>query len=160
MLVDPMASWGLSTMQQRRGKGMVLRLEIAPILAMCSSLLMTVPGSLSAQRAFVSRHLPDSATTTPSAAALKLFPRAHDHRYEGLVIGAVAVGGAFAVIGNALCRSSDSVDKDCAWGTVKVGLLGGFAGGLSGALIGALVPKKAPPRPGRGRIRRVIRLYT
>jgi len=82
-------------------------------------------------------------TASSRSVSTNVVASAHDHRYEGLAIGAVLVGGAFAVLGNALCQNSDSATKNCTWGTVKVGLVGVFVGGLTGAMIGSAFPERA-----------------
>ncbi len=74
---------------------------------------------------------------------------APDYRWEGMVIGAVALGALGVYAGNHFCDVFfDSVDKHCFREGVSLGLLGAFGGGIIGGLLGGSMPKpllKASP---------------
>ena len=85
----------------------------------------------------------ESSATAPvrSAVMSGLFAPAPDHRWEGLVIGAVSLGASAAYIGGHYCRLSDSATKHCVRTAIQLGALGGFAGGIIGGLVGGMIPK-------------------
>ncbi|HJR15876.1 MAG TPA: hypothetical protein VJ808_03400 [Gemmatimonadales bacterium] len=66
------------------------------------------------------------------------------HWKEGAVIGGLSVGVGLALVGGALCRSSDNV-RSCGGATVGGFLLGGVIGGIAGALIGGQFHKGPEP---------------
>jgi hypothetical protein len=63
-----------------------------------------------------------------------------DYRWEGLIIGGLALGVLGAVVGNGLCHD-DTSDEHCAGSTILYGLVGATVGGVTGGLIGASIPK-------------------
>jgi hypothetical protein len=70
------------------------------------------------------------------------FGHPDDYRLEGLIVGAVLIGGAVTVLAVGFCGQAD----ECVTGDVVLFSLGGIAlGGLTGALIGGAIPKA--PRP-------------
>jgi hypothetical protein len=70
------------------------------------------------------------------------FGHPDDYRLEGLIAGAVLIGGAITVLAVGLCAHADECDA----GDVVLVSLGSIAlGGLTGALIGGAIPKA--PRP-------------
>jgi hypothetical protein len=102
-------------------------------------LLLVVPLAGQAQQlpTFISSAGSDTAPAAPAAA----FGHPDDYCLEGLIAGAVLVGGAFTAIIIGLCPYSDS----CETGDALLVSLGAIAlGGFTGALIGGAIPK-APP---------------
>jgi hypothetical protein len=106
------------------------------------ALLLAVPFAGQAQQlpTFISSVSGD--TTAPARAAA--FGHPGDYRLEGLIAGAVLVGGAFTAITIAVCQTSDS----CETGDALLVSLGTIAlGGFAGALIGGAIPKAPPASP-------------
>jgi hypothetical protein len=73
-------------------------------------------------------------------APLKADSAHRDYRWEGLIIGALALGVGGALAANGLCHD-DSSDKDCTGSIVGYFLVGATVGGVTGGLIGAAIPK-------------------
>lgn len=67
---------------------------------------------------------------------------ANDHRWAGLIVGAIAVGAAGAVLGHSICENSETHHGSCLGATVEVGAVGAVAGGVVGGLIGRMIPKR------------------
>jgi hypothetical protein len=108
---------------------------------LASALLVVVPVAGQAQQlpVFISGARGDTAPPAPATA----FGHPDDYRFEGLIAGAVLVGGAFTALIIGLCPYSDS----CETGDALLVSLGAIAaGGFTGALIGGAIPK-APPAP-------------
>jgi len=62
---------------------------------------------------------------------------APDYRWEGLAIGAVAVGALGAIALSETCEGSGG----CVGSTIGGALIGALVGGVTGGLIGGLIPK-------------------
>jgi hypothetical protein len=80
------------------------------------------------------------APTPPRRAEGFIHSSAPDYRWEGLVIGALALGAFSAYFVTALCRDPD-YGGGCAGPIVEGTLLGGTVGGFAGVLVGILIPK-------------------
>jgi hypothetical protein len=76
-----------------------------------------------------------------AASDSRILPEAPDHRWDGLVIGAVILGASGVFLGSRLCQLSDGVDKHCVRAAVGLGALGAFGGGIIGGLVGGSIPK-------------------
>jgi len=77
-----------------------------------------------------------------------LFPKAPDHRWEGLVVGGAFVGILGAALGGGFCGYDDSGARaNCVWPTIKGFLFGATVGGVTGGLLGSLIPKPPPDSP-------------
>lgn len=85
---------------------------------------------------FASDRVPELTGTQALDALNSSLRRARDHRYEGAVIGAVALGAAFALLASAGDSDSGSDPSP-----VLLGLGGAALGGLLGLLIGGAIPK-------------------
>ncbi len=69
-------------------------------------------------------------------------PRVPDYRWEGLVVGAVALGGFSAFVYEGFCGDTDSNSPGCTAGGLAVAvLIGATIGGVTGGLLGGLIPK-------------------
>lgn len=64
-----------------------------------------------------------------------------DHRWDGVLIGGLALAAAGAFVGHGLCQNSDTVDKHCTGAAVGGALVGGTIGVVVGGLIGSLIPR-------------------
>ena len=72
-----------------------------------------------------------------------IFRSAKDHRWEGLAVGAIALGAVGAILGNRLCADNNSAGASgCLGSTVGVGLVGATVGGVFGIFIGSAIPKR------------------
>jgi len=87
---------------------------------------------------------PAMTPATRTAVTARMLPRAPDYRWEGLLIGAVALGAAGVYVGAHFCQLSDSADKHCVRSAVRLGFLGALGGGIIGGLIGGSIPKSRP----------------
>jgi hypothetical protein len=77
-----------------------------------------------------------------------LFPKAPDHRWEGLVVGAAFVGLLGASLGGGFCGYDGiGARPNCVWPTIKGFLFGATLGGVTGGLLGSLIPKPPPDSP-------------
>jgi hypothetical protein len=85
--------------------------------------------------------IPGLTSNTPAPVPTTAFGHPGDYRIEGLIAGAVLIGGAatFLVVG--VCGSSDSCESSDA---ILISLGSIALGALTGALIGGAIPK-APP---------------
>jgi hypothetical protein len=84
----------------------------------------------------------DTALRTPSSrmqvpSTFRLNASAPDHRWTGLVVGAVAGAVAFGIIGHSTCDDGGA----CLGPTLGIGLLGAVGGGVLGGLVGSLIPR-------------------
>jgi hypothetical protein len=71
---------------------------------------------------------------------------APDYRWEGLAMGAIAVGAVGALFANGICNDSDSgnpATRNCVLRTVEGALFGATLGGVVGGLLGGLIPKRS-----------------
>jgi hypothetical protein len=76
--------------------------------------------------------------------ASNLFPKAPDHRWEGVVVGGVVLGLAGVVVASSFCDHDGQQQDNCAYRVVGSGLVGAVIGTVVGGLIGGLIPKKSP----------------
>ncbi|HEU5153801.1 MAG TPA: hypothetical protein VFU03_03625, partial [Gemmatimonadales bacterium] len=68
--------------------------------------------------------------------------KANDYRWEGMAIGAGAVGVVGALIANGLCNDSDTADNgSCTGNTIGGALLGAGVGAVIGVFLGSFVSK-------------------
>lgn len=74
------------------------------------------------------------------------FGNAHDHRWEGVVIGGLVLGVGMAIVGSQTCEDSGSGGGGCFRTTVGFGLLGGTVGVVVGGIAGSLIPKRTARR--------------
>jgi uncharacterized membrane protein YeaQ/YmgE (transglycosylase-associated protein family) len=63
-----------------------------------------------------------------------------DYRWEGVIVGALALGVGGALVANGLCHD-DGSDEHCARSIIGYSLVGAVVGGVTGGLIGAAIPK-------------------
>ena len=68
--------------------------------------------------------------------------RQQDYRWEGLIIGAAALGLAAGAVGYGLCSESESNDSHCIGNAIGGFFVGGIVGGTLGLFIGRVVPKR------------------
>lgn len=69
-----------------------------------------------------------------------------DYRWEGVIIGATAMGILGGVAGALLCsEESNNYSSECLGPTLGWTLMGATVGGVTGGLLGSLFPKR--PRP-------------
>ena len=74
--------------------------------------------------------------------------KANDYRWEGMAIGAGAVGIVGALVANGLCNDSDTADNgSCTGNTIGGALLGAGVGAVVGVFIGSFINKEpgSPP---------------
>ena len=81
----------------------------------------------------------DSSPARPKAPVL-------DHRWQGMIVGAIVFGALGASFTGAVCKGSDS--GGCGSMALRGGLIGAFGGGILGGLIGGAIPKGAPKAKG------------
>ena len=68
--------------------------------------------------------------------------QAKDHRWEGVAIGAGALGLTAAVLRASACGRDDSATRDSCLGPTAIwGLMGATVGAVVGGLIGSAIPK-------------------
>jgi uncharacterized membrane protein YeaQ/YmgE (transglycosylase-associated protein family) len=68
--------------------------------------------------------------------------KAKDYRWEGMAIGAGAVGIVGALIANGLCNDSDTADNgSCTGNTIGGALLGAGVGAVVGVFLGSFINK-------------------
>jgi len=90
----------------------------------------------------------ESRTPATPAPAAGLFPKAPDHRWEGLVVGATFVGLLGTAIGGGLCGYDETgTRRHCLWSTLEGFAFGAVIGGVTGGLLGSLIPKPPPDSP-------------
>lgn len=75
------------------------------------------------------------------AAPVRAFGDSRDHRWEGLVLGAIGVGLVGAVMADALC-TPDSASDGCTGPVIGTGLVSAVVGGVLGGFIGSAIPKR------------------
>ena len=80
-------------------------------------------------------------TPPPARPASFIHSKAPDYRWEGLVIGAIAVGAFAAYFAFRMCNDPDSGGGGCFFRGVGVTLLGATAGGFLGLFAGLVTPK-------------------
>src|SRR6266566_2380068 len=80
---------------------------------------------------------------TQVAPSSKVSPGVPDYRWEGLAIGAIAVGGFVAYYVHGWCHDSDSnaSGNNCLLATLYGALVGATIGGVTAGLLGGLLPK-------------------
>jgi hypothetical protein len=102
------------------------------------SLLASPLAAASGQRLSQDRSAPNPL---PSGAAL--IGSARDHRWEGAIIGAAALGAGGAVLRAAWCGNDDSASapRDCTGTTIVWGLMGATVGAVAGGLLGSAFKK-------------------
>lgn len=72
--------------------------------------------------------------------------RAPDYRWEGVAIGAVALGVAGLLVASATCSLAETPSERCGVGTyVGSTAIGALLGGVVGGLVGGLFPKGQSP---------------
>jgi hypothetical protein len=82
------------------------------------------------------------APTQPPARPVSfIHSSAPDYRWEGLAIGAIAVGVFAAYVVNGVCNDPDNGGGGCAVPTAEGLLFGATVGGVTGGLLGTLIPK-------------------
>jgi hypothetical protein len=110
--------------------------------SLTSSLLLAFAASATAQE--LPRWIPGLTANTSTPPTVTAFGHTGDYRLEGLIAGAVLIGGAATFLVIAVCASSDSCETADAL-LISVGTIA--LGGLTGALIGGAIPKapRAPP---------------
>jgi len=75
-----------------------------------------------------------------------LFPKAPDHRWEGVVIGGLGLGLFGLSVASSLCGDADSGSQDrCLLPTVEGFLIGATIGTVVGGIIGGAIPKHRAP---------------
>jgi hypothetical protein len=68
--------------------------------------------------------------------------KAKDYRWEGMAIGAGAVGIVGALVANGLCNDSDTADNgSCTGNTIGGALLGAGVGAVVGVFLGSFISK-------------------
>jgi len=113
-----------------------------------SALVLLLGGILFGREAAAQRLTPDYVNS-PTALSLNhrvapplVVSTARDHRWEGLIIGALVGGAVVGAFRYGFC--SDSGNGSCA-GPVIVWTLGGMTiGAVTGGLIGSEIPKASP----------------
>jgi hypothetical protein len=108
--------------------------------AIAFALLLPAPPGLAGQR-LVERF----ASLEPLAAPTLAFGHPDDYRWEGVLVGSIAVGLLGAILGNGLCHF-DRPDPPggCVVPTFLGLLFGGATGAGVGGLLGGLIPKGEP----------------
>jgi uncharacterized membrane protein YeaQ/YmgE (transglycosylase-associated protein family) len=74
--------------------------------------------------------------------------KANDYRWEGMAIGAGALGIVGALLANSLCNNSDTADHgSCTGNTIGGALLGAGVGAVVGLFLGSFISKEpgSPP---------------
>lgn len=114
--------------------------------AIAVALLAAGSGSAGAQRlapAFAASEFPVVASRSSTDAALARFGHPDDHRWEGALVGAIAVGVLGAIVGYGMCHF-DNPDPPggCVLPTFFGLVIGVASGGGAGGLVGGLIPKE------------------
>ncbi len=112
---------------------------IVPLLTPASHRLCAQtpsPSVIAAPATFASERAPELSRAEALDTLYSSLRRTPDHRYEGAVIGTVALGAGFALL--ASVGDSDSGGESS---PVLFGLGGAALGGLLGLLIGGAIPK-------------------
>ena len=74
--------------------------------------------------------------------------KANDYRWEGMAIGAGAVGIVGALVANGLCNDSDTADHgSCTGTTIGGALLGAGVGAVVGVFLGSFISKEPESPP-------------
>jgi uncharacterized membrane protein YeaQ/YmgE (transglycosylase-associated protein family) len=74
--------------------------------------------------------------------------KANDYRWEGMAIGAGAVGIVGALVANGLCNDSDTADHgSCTGNTIGGALLGAGVGAVVGVFLGSFISKEPESPP-------------
>jgi uncharacterized membrane protein YeaQ/YmgE (transglycosylase-associated protein family) len=74
--------------------------------------------------------------------------KAKDYRWEGMAIGAGAVGIVGALLANGLCNNSDTADHgSCTGNTIGGALLGAGVGAVVGVFLGSFISKEPGSAP-------------
>jgi len=74
--------------------------------------------------------------------------KANDYRWEGMAIGAGAVGIVGALLANGLCNDSDTADHgSCTGNTIGGALLGAGVGAVVGVFLGSFISKEPESPP-------------
>ncbi len=111
--------------------------------AIALALLMPAPPGLAGQR-LVERFTSLKPLAAPTSTTLA-FGHPDDYRWEGVLVGSIAVGLLGAILGNGLCHF-DNPDPPggCVVPTLLGLLFGGATGAGVGGWIGGLIPKNEP----------------
>ncbi len=84
-------------------------------------------------------------TLPPVQPASFIHSAAPDYRWEGLTIGAIAVGTFFGVVALEFCGDPDSGRAGhCAGPGLEGFLVGATVGGIIGVIVGTFIPKPTP----------------
>lgn len=127
-----------------------------PLLLLLLATLI-VPADLAGQNAEVRRVFPGWHATFPtggptamdmsggqsSSPSRNTSATTNDYRWEGLIIGGVAVGLFGAALGASFCGYGNASDDDggCFTQTLGGGLMGALVGGVTGGLVGSQISR-------------------
>ena len=89
---------------------------------------------------------PSADTPAPRPLLLASLPDSvvaqRDYRWEGLIIGAAALGLAAGALGHGLCSESETNNSHCIGNAIGGFIIGGIVGGTVGLFIGRAIPKR------------------
>ena len=122
-----------------------MRQELVALLLLSGlfvSQLQAQTKSLAAQEPTRLAELEWQPTLEPSRQSSTTAVKAKDYRWEGMAIGAGAVGIVGALIANGLCKDSDTADNgSCTGNTIGGALLGAGVGAVVGVFLGSFISK-------------------
>jgi uncharacterized membrane protein YeaQ/YmgE (transglycosylase-associated protein family) len=115
---------------------------VALLFILFVSQLQAQTKSLAAQEPTRLAELEWHPTLKPSRQSSPTAVKAKDYRWEGMAIGAGAVGIVGALIANGLCNDSDTADNgSCTGNTIGGALLGAGVGAVVGVFLGSFISK-------------------
>jgi len=128
-----------------------MRQELVALLLLPSlfaSQLQAQTKSLAAQDPTRLAELQWHSTLDSSGQSSSTAVKANDYRWEGMAIGAGAVGIVGALIANGLCNDSDTADHgSCTGNTIGGALLGAGVGAVVGVFLGSFISKEPESPP-------------
>ena len=128
-----------------------MRQELVALLLLPSlfvSQLQAQTKSLAAQASTRFAELQWHSTLDSSGQSSSTAVKGNDYRWEGMAIGAGAVGIVGALVANGLCNDSDTADPGiCTGNTIGGALLGAGVGAVVGVFLGSFISKEPESPP-------------